>query len=328
VRPKIPDGADETPQLLGLSAVIWLVIGGLLLIGAFLWWQQRLKERGGSPLVDPSLFSNRQLTGGLTVLALQYLITMGMFFAMPLFLSIVLGLDAFETGVRMLPLSLALVVTAPAVPKLFPHLGPRQVARAGLLAMLVASLLLAGLLDQGAGAEITLVPFILMGIGIGALASQLGNVIASSVGEKQRGEAGGLQYTAQNLGSSLGTALVGAVVIGALGSLLLQGVQNAPQLDATLKQSASTELSSGVPFVSDAQLKTALAGTDLSPAEQEAIVDANADARLGALRIGMIVIALFVLLTLFLARALPTEPLIPEDEPASEELLAAPARAP
>jgi hypothetical protein len=195
--------------------------------------------------------------------------------------------------------------------------------------MLLASLLLAGLLTEGAGADVTLVPFILMGVGIGALASQLGNVIASAVEPKQRGEAGGLQYTAQNLGSSLGTALIGAVVIGALGTLLLQNVQASPALDAQLKQQASVELSSGVPFVSDAQLETALSGTDLSATEQQAILDANVDARLGALRIGMIAIALFALLTFLPAGRLPAKPLVDVEEPApEEELLAAPARAP
>jgi MFS family permease len=228
---------------------------------------------------------------------------------MPLFLSIVLGLDAFDTGVRMLPLSQALVVAAPAVPKLYPGASPRRMCQVGLLLMLAATLILAVRFDEGADASITTLPFILLGLGMGALASQLGNVIVSAVPVERSGEAGGLQYTAQNLGASLGTALIGAVVISSLGSLLLKGVEASLTLDAALKQQASVQLSSGVPFLSDAQLQQALTQAGVPADQQKAVLDANASARLGALRRGMVVLSLFVVLTLVLSTRLPDRPL-------------------
>jgi MFS family permease len=314
VQPKVPEGADATPSWLGLSPVVWLLAGGLLLLWVFIEWERHRQEAGRAPLVDPALFTNRRLTTGLWLLLFQYLVMMGVFFTMPLFLSIVLGLDAFDTGLRMLPLSLALVVTAPAIPKLLPNASPRRVVQAGLLITLAATLLLAWRFEDGAGASITVLPFLLMGAGMGALASQLGNVIVSAEPVERAGEVGGLQYTAQNLGSSLGTALVGAVVIGALGSLALQGVQDSAVLDASLKHQAQVELSSGVPFVSDTQLETALAATDIPAAQQKEIVAINADARLGALRRGMVVVSLFVLVALLLSARLPAEPQTGEAE--------------
>ena len=327
VQPKVPEGPDATASWLGLSPVVWLLAGGLLLLWVFIEWERHRQEAGRAPLVDPALFTNRRLTTGLWVLLFQYLVMMGVFFTMPLFLSIVLGLDAFDTGLRMLPLSLALVVTAPAIPKLLPNASPRRVVQAGLLITLAATLLLAWRFEDGASASITVVPFLLMGAGMGALASQLGNVIVSAEPVERSGEVGGLQYTAQNLGSSLGTALVGAVVIGALGSLALQGVQDSAVLDASLKQQAQVDLSSGVPFISDSQLETALAATDIPAAQQQEIVAINADARLGALRRGMVVVSLFVLLALLLSARLPAEPQTGEAE-APPPVEAAPARAP
>ncbi|MDH4112447.1 MAG: MFS transporter [Actinomycetota bacterium] len=314
IEPRVADGTDATPQLAGISMVIWLVLGGLLILWVFLEWLRRRVAAGREPLVDPSLFGNHQLTHGLVVLLMQYLVMMGMFFSMPLFLSLVLGLDAFETGIRMLPLSLALIVTAPSVAKLLPHAGPRGVVQVGLGLMLGATILLAARLDQGAGAEITTVPFILMGIGMGALASQLGNVVVSAVPVARGGEAGGLQYTAQNLGSSLGTALVGAVVIASLSSLFLQDVQSSDVLGPALKDQAAVEVGSGVEFVSTAQVEEALATTDLTPAEQAEILDGYERSQLGALSAGMVVLSLFVVLTLFFARRLPADPLIAEQE--------------
>ena len=63
-----------------------------------------------------------------------------------------------------------------------------------------------------------------LGIGMGLLAAQLGNVAQSSVGDAERSEVGGLQYTAQNLGSSLGTALIGSILVVALTSATLAGL--------------------------------------------------------------------------------------------------------
>jgi EmrB/QacA subfamily drug resistance transporter len=308
VRPRVADGPDATPSLLGMSAVIWLIVGGLLLLLAFVAWQRHRAARGASPLVDPSLFANRQLNVGLSVLLMQYLVMMGMFFAMPLFLSLCLGLDAFDTGVRMLPLSLALVVTAPAVPRLLPRASPRRVVQAGLLLMLAASLLLAARLEDGADASITTLPFLLMGAGMGAMASQLGNVIVSSAPVERGSEVGGLQYTAQNLGSSLGTALVGAVVISSLATLTVEGIQASSALPQPTKQSLTAALGSGVEFVSDADVEAALTEAGLPPPERGAAGEVYATARLDALRNGMVALSVFVLVALFLAARLPGRP--------------------
>jgi len=159
--------------------------------------------------------------------------------------------------------------------------------------------------ENPADAEIVTVPFLLLGAGLGLLASQLGNVIVSSEPVERSGEVGGLQYTAQNLCASLGTALIGAVVIGTLATQLLQGIEESPAVSDAVKQTAGIQLEAGVEFVSDAQLEAALAETPLAPVEQEAIVAANAEARIEALQFGMLAVALVALLGLFPTTRLP-----------------------
>jgi MFS family permease len=188
------------------------------------------------------------------------------------------------------------------------------VCQAGLLLMLLAVLLLAARFEDGAGASVTTLPFILMGLGMGALASQLGNVVVSAVPEERSGEVGGLQYTAQNLGSSLGTALVGAVVIAALSAQFLSGVQQAEELSPELRQEAAVTFSAGVEFVSVADAEDALSRTALSADEQAAVLEAYEDAQLRGLRKGMVVLGLVVLATLFLTGRLPRDPLAHPDE--------------
>jgi hypothetical protein len=125
-------------------------------------------------------------------------------------------------------------------------------------------------LDTGAGPEIVTWPMLLAGLSVGALASQLGAVTVSSVPDQQSGEVGGLQNTVTNLGASIGTALAGAVLIATLTTSFMTGIQNNPAVPAEVKSKAKVELAGGVPFVSDADLKTALekAGVSTQAATQ------------------------------------------------------------
>src|SRR3546814_7907809 len=88
------------------------------------------------------MLRNRELSGWLSMFFAQFLVQAGVFFAVPLFLSVVLELSALETGVRILPLSAALVVAAIGIPKLRPTANPRRVVRVGLLVMVVGILML------------------------------------------------------------------------------------------------------------------------------------------------------------------------------------------
>ena len=135
------------------------------------------------------------LRGGLIAFFFQYLLQAGLFFAVPLFLSVALGLSAIATGVRLLPLSITLLLAAAGIPKVFPNASPRRVVQVGVLALFAGIVVMIAGLDVGAGPEIVTWPMMLAGLGIGALASQLGSVTVSSVPDEQSGEVGGLQNT-------------------------------------------------------------------------------------------------------------------------------------
>lgn len=294
------------PTWIGLSPTVWLVLSGGAVLRLFIAWESRLLARGREPLVDPALLRVRQLRDGLTSFFFQYLTQGGLFFAVPLFLSVALGLSAIETGVRLLPLSLALLLAAAGIPKLLPNVSPRRMCELGFLTMFAGLVILVAALDAGAGPEVVTWPMILVGLGVGALASQLGSVTVSSVPDEQSEAVGGLQNTLTNLGISVGTALTGAIVMATLTSSFLTGVQQNTAVPASVKSQATTELASGVPFISDDQLKTALADAHVPPEAANAIVEENENARLVGLRTALSVLALIVLLALFFGRRLPT----------------------
>jgi MFS family permease len=298
----------DGPSWAGLSPSIWLILTGLLVIWIFFRWEERRDSQGKEPLVRPGMLRNRQLAGGLTMFFFQFLAQAGLFFVVPLFLSVALGLSALETGARLLPLSVTLLAAAIGIPRFLPRLPPRLVVRLGLLSLLAGTVVLLAGLDADAGPEVVFVPMLLVGLGIGALASQLGAVTVSAVPEDQSPEVGGIQNTATNLGASLGTALAGSLLIASLTSAFLTNVQQSSAIPASAKQQAQVELASGVAFVSDADLEAALDEAGVEQATADAALAAYQDARLSGLRSALAILALLTIVALFLAQAIPRKP--------------------
>ena len=308
----------DAPVWLGLSPVVWLILAGGVVLRGFLWWENRRVARGDAALLDPEMLRNRTLRGGLISFFLQYFLQAGLFFAVPLFLSVALGLSAIATGVRLLPLSITLLLAAAGVPRVFPNASPRRVVQAGFLALFAGIVVMVAALDAGAGPEIVTWPMLLAGLGIGALASQLGSVTVSSVPDEQSGEVGGVQNTVTNLGASIGTALSGAVLISVLTASFLSGVQNNPAVPQDLASKAQVELAGGIPFLSDQDLQTQLNKAGVPPKTADAIVEENAKARIDGLRTSLSLLALVALIALFASRRIPAEQ--PSEGPSSEPL--------
>jgi EmrB/QacA subfamily drug resistance transporter len=294
------------PSWFGLSPVIWLLLAGLLVLWIFFRWEDHVEAGGGEPLVRRALFKNEQLKGGLTMFFFQYLVQAGVFFVVPLYLSVALGLSAIETGTRILPLSLTLLAAAIGVPRIFPTASPRLIVRCGLLCLGTGTVVLLAALDVTSGPEVVLVPLLLIGLGIGALASQLGAVTVSAVPDDQSSEVGGIQNTMTNLGASIGTALAGAILIATLSTTFAANIQNSDAIPASVKEQANVQLTGSVPFISDADLNAALDKANVPPAQADAAVAAYQDARIAGLESALAILALASAIALFLAQKIPT----------------------
>jgi hypothetical protein len=295
----------DAPSWLGLSAVAWMVLAGGLVLRIFLWWERRQLGRGSAALIDPAMLENRLLRGGLTSFFFQYLLQAGLFFTVPLFLSVALGLSAVETGVRILPLSITLLVAAVGVPKFFPDASPRRVVRLGFISLFAGIVTLMVLLEFGAGPEIVTWPMLLAGLGVGALASQLGAVTVSAVPDEQSGEVGGLQNTLTNLGASVGTALAGAVLISGLTASFLAGVEDNDAIPQDLSSQAQVELGGGIPFIANDELSEALTEAGITGDTADEIMKENEESRIAGLRASLFVLALLALLALFFTSGIP-----------------------
>jgi MFS family permease len=199
-------------------------------------------------------------------------------------------------------------LTAIGIPRFFPGVNPRSVVRLGLFSMLAGTVVLLGGLSPDAGPEIVFVPMVLIGLGIGALASQLGAITVSAVPDEESAEVGGLQNTVTNLGASIGTALAGSLLIASLTSSFIANIQASPAIPPEVKSQASTELAGGIPVTSDADLEAALEDAGASTAGTEAALEANADARLDGLRSALTILAVLAVVALFFTQRIPRSP--------------------
>src|SRR5829696_1667354 len=277
---------------LGFSLTPWLVAAGAGVLAAFVSWQHRREAHGREPLVHLRLLAVPPLRAGLLMFGFQNLILMGIFFALPLYLQIVQGLNAFETGLRMLPVSVCLFLTALAGSRLSRRFAPRPIVRVGAGLLVAASLMLLAVIEP----ELDTTPFAVamgvLGVGMGLVVSQLGNVVQSAVSEADRGEAGGLQYTAQQLGASMGTALIGAVVISGLIGAFGTNVADDPRIAPAVQQEVGVRLDGDVSFVSSDQVRAAAEAEGIDAATTDALVDDYEESQLRALKLGLLLAAL------------------------------------
>ncbi len=290
----------------GFALTPFVIGAGALVLAGFVAWERRREERGLEPLVHLRLLNIRPLRGGVSMLLAQNLILMGVFFTIPLFLQIVQGLDALETGVRMLPASAGLFLAAIAGSALAKRFAPRPLVRVGLLVVLASIAMLLSTIEPELNNGAFLAATGVLGIGMGLIVSQLGNVVQSSVGDVDRSEAGGLQNTAQQLGSSLGTALLGAIVISGLITAFTTNVAADPSISKQVSTQLEVQLSAGGSFVASSEVEAGAEAAGLDQATVDALVGHYEDAQLNALKLAFLFAGFLVIASFWMTRRLPT----------------------
>src|SRR4029453_16389441 len=213
---------------------------------------------------------------------------------------------ATEAGLRRLPVSITMFLSSALGSRFSKRFPIRTIVRAGLWVTFGAALVLVATIDpqlKEAGFAVSLG---LLGVGMGLMASQLGNVVQSSVDASGRGEAGGLQYTGQQLGSSLGVALIGAIVLAGLAGVFTSRVQSDDRISDEVAEQVSTE-AVGIDFVASDDIGAAARAAGLDDESTEAIVEGYEDAQLVALKAGLLAAGFLALLSLPFTRYLPSE---------------------
>ncbi|OGO57997.1 MAG: transporter [Chloroflexi bacterium RBG_16_69_14] len=314
---------DSPIEPFGFSLTLFVIGAGAALLWAFVGWQRHREAVGSDPLVHLDLLKIAPLRSGLVGLFSQNLILMGVFFTIPLYLQLVLGLDALETGIKMLPVSIAMFITSAVGSRLSARYPVRTIVRAGLSITGLAALILLATIKPDLADLAFATGMAVLGVGMGLIASQLGNVVQSSVDASGRSEAGGLQFTGQQLGSSLGVALIGGIVLTGLTSTFVANIQANPDISDEVAAQVSVAVGSGIDFVSTADVEAAVQAAGLDEATSQAIVDEYEAAQLQSLRTGLLIAAFLAFGSLAFTRDLPHGPPSSEEEQPADAAAAA-----
>jgi MFS family permease len=212
-RPFAIAGREVTPW--GFSPTPLLVLaGGLILVG-FVHWTRSRVARAEAPLFSFGTFADANYRAGIATDALESLLIAGMLFTVPVFLQSGRGYSALDAGVALLPFSLAILVAALGLPRLGGRVRPKLLIQAGIV-LIGVGLIWYRSVSGGVFDRTDLIgPFAVIGFGIGAVLSQVSNLTLSGVSDEERGSATGVYNTGKELGTSLGTAIIGTAMLAA-----------------------------------------------------------------------------------------------------------------
>ena len=293
--------------IFGFSLTLFVIAAGCVLLWGFVTWQRHREATKRDPLVHLSLARIPPVRSGVIGLFSQNLILMGTFFVVPLYLQLVLGLDALETGIKMLPISITMFATAATGARLSNRFPVRTIVRAGLVVTIAGVLILLSTIEPTLSDAGFALGLGVLGIGMGLMISQLGNVIQSSVEESGRSEAGGLQFTGQQLGSALGVAFIGSIVLIGLTNTFISTIEHDSRISAQVSTQVGVAAVSNTNFVSSSQIESAATQAGLDEATTAALVDDYETAQLRSLKAGLLGAALLALFSLGFTRELPHE---------------------
>lgn len=200
----------------GISPVWVFVLIGLLLLAGFFWHIRSMERAGKEPLLSTRLFKNRTSNLGLITQNIQWLVLMGLSFVVSVYLQTVRGYSAIETGLVLTPATIGILLSSMAAARLARRRAQATLIRAGFIVTVVGVLLLL-LWVRETSNVLTFVPgLFLVGLGVGVMLTSSVNVVQSSFPEKDQGEISGLSRSVSNLGSSLGVAIAGTVIVSSL----------------------------------------------------------------------------------------------------------------
>lgn len=202
---------------------VYLALGAIIMVAFGLWLRRRVRK-GQVPLTDITLFRIRTFNFGNLVGTVQNLTLAGFLFIIPIFMQSILDLEAFETGLVILPTSITVFIFSVGATRLSNYINPKILVLLGIFISILGSFLLRDMFTPMVDLVDLLPGLLLFGIGLGLLLSQITNMTLSSARDDQSSDASGVVNTMKQLGTSLGTALVGVVLFVAVFGAIVAGV--------------------------------------------------------------------------------------------------------
>jgi MFS family permease len=206
--------------ILALDDELWLamvlLVGGAAVLAWFMFRSARIERAGREPLVSPTLFRDRTSNTGLLTQVLQWMLLMGVSFTVAAYLQVVRGYDAIETGIIFTAATLGLLASSLAAGRLVRRFAQRTLIVVGFLLTSAGIAGLIWIVSALPGAWAFAPGLLGIGLGLGLMLTPSVNLVQSAFAEERQGEISGVSRAFSNLGSSLGTAVAGTILVAGL----------------------------------------------------------------------------------------------------------------
>lgn len=302
-------------DLLGLSPAPIMIVFGVVLGQAFLMWTHRRRAAGKTPLLALAVIDSPRERAAVYALFVVVALEAALNFSVPLYIQIVQGRSPLATAVAMMPFNLTVFFAAMLIVNVYDRLTPRQIGRYGFALCTLGLVWLAFVVRNDWSEVPVLFGLVLFGIGQGSLVTLLFNVLVTASPKELAGDVGSLRGTTQNLAAAVGTAVAGALLVGLLSTIVLGNIATNPTLPKEIQAQVDLD---NITFVSNDRLRSVMENTSATPQQVQEAVRVNTEARLSALKIGLLLMAGLALLAVIPAGQLPNylPGEVPSDEPA------------
>jgi predicted MFS family arabinose efflux permease len=305
-------GPNAPFDLLGLSPAPVFIVVGIVLGQAFLMWTHRRQAVGKTPLLALEVIDSPQERAAVYALFCVVALEAALNFSVPLYIQIVQGRSPIATAIAMMPFNLTVFFTAMLIVRFYDKFTPRQIGRYGFILCTVALLWLAFVVHNDWSEVPVLFGLVVFGIGQGSLVTLLFNVLVTASPKELAGDVGSLRGTTQNLAAAVGTAVSGALLVGLLSAAILANIAANPKLPPELQSQIDLD---SINFISNDRLQGVIERTTAAPAQVAEAIRVNTEARLRALKLGLLIMAGIAMLAIFPAGRLPD--FIPGEVPGS-----------
>jgi MFS family permease len=251
------------PQTWNIS--LPMMLAGLILLSFFYFHQKRKISKGESALLDIALFNNRAFSFGNIARLIMNFVIGGVLFVIPVFIQLILGIDPLTTGLTLIPMSLGIFALSFTAGKVSSRFQARYILSVGFLVAMAGSIYLSLTFSPHTTILDMMPGILLLGVGMGIVFPHSANVIFATARQDQQPDASGIMNTGINLGSAMGTAVLGVILIlGGFGSLEMGNTGHTTDYQVQLKDipgklgigSGSAEVNSVVTPVDSGKINT------------------------------------------------------------------------
>ena len=288
--------------VLGLSPAPVMVVAGVVGVQLFIAWAQRRQARHLTPLLTLKVIeSPREHAAALAMMAI-FMLASALTFLVPLYIQVIQGRTSLETAMAMIPYQLAVFASAIFVLALYDRLSPRRIARGSFVLVSAALVLLSVEMNHGFSDLLVVLSLVMFGLGQGALATLLFDVLVTYAPKQFAGDVGSLRGTIKSLAAGIGTAVAGALAVGILNVNVQRSLVDNPALPPELIRQIDLDRAN---FASNERLQEVMASTTATPEQIAEAMRINVDARQRALELSFLLLGGVALLVIVPVGRLP-----------------------